>query len=217
MYQFSPITERIGRLRDKVRDRVIIADPAKSRIKREAQAKYKNYPPVVQKPAESLYVISHMPIDIVEDEYFAGDVGNQNWGASSGAMWAMMDVEHTWIMQEDGLYHAPDTDEYSHQKLAISPENLKELRDDMAKNRPTGPMVRAEQWLPEGAQDLYQLQATPFGRPGGFGVLMPPGHLTPGFQTILKRGYGDIRKQAQDWLDEHKGNVMGNDMGKYMF
>ena len=27
MYQFSPITERIGRLRDKVRDRVIIADP----------------------------------------------------------------------------------------------------------------------------------------------------------------------------------------------
>ena len=217
MYQFSPITERIGRLRDKVRDRVIIADPVKSRIKREAQAKYKNYPPVVQKPAESLYVISNMPIDIVEDEYFAGDVGNQNWGASSGAMWAMMDIEHTWIMQDDGLYHAPDTDEYSHQKLAISPENLKEFRDDMKKNMPTGPMVRAEQWLPEGANEVYQLQATPFGRPGGFGVLMPPGHLTPGFQTILKRGYGDIRKQAQDWLDAHKGNVMGNDMGKYLF
>ena len=40
MYQFKPFTERIARMRDKVRDRVIIADPAKSRIKRDAQAKY---------------------------------------------------------------------------------------------------------------------------------------------------------------------------------
>ena len=219
MYQFKPFTDRIARMRDRVRDRIIIADPAKSRIKAEAQAKYKNYPPMLQKPAESLYVISHMPIDIVEDEYFAGDVGNKHWGAANGSMWAMMDIEHTWPMGEDGLYHAPDDDPlYSHQKLAISPEDLKEMREDMRKNMGAGgPMVRPEQWLPEGADELYRLEAAPFGRPGGFGVLMPPGHLTPGFQTILKRGYGDIRKQAQDWLDARKGNIMGNDMGKYMF
>ena len=219
MYQFKPFTERIARMRDRVRDRIIIADPAKSRIKSEAQAKYKNYPPMLQKPAESLYVISHMPIDIVEDEYFAGDVGNKHWGAASGSMWAMMDIEHTWPMGEDGLYHAPDDDPlYSHQKLAISPEDLKEMREDMRKSMGAGgPMVRPEQWLPAGADEVFRLEATPFGRPGGFGVMMPPGHLTPGFQNILKRGYGDIRKQAQDWLDARKGNVMGNDMGKYMF
>ncbi len=219
MYQFKPYTERIARLRDKVRDRIIIADPVKSRIKNEAQAKFKNYPPMVQKPAESLYVISNMPIDIVDDEYFAGDVGNKHWGAANGTMWAMMDIEHTWPMGEDGLYHAPDDDPtYSHQKLAISPEDLNEMREDMRRSMSAGgPRVRAEQWLPQGAEELFRLEATPFGRPGGFGVLMPPGHLTPGFQNILKRGYGDIRRQAQDWLDEHKGNVMGNDMGKYMF
>ena len=47
--------------------------------------------------------------------------------------------------------------------------------------------------------------------------MLPPGHLTPGFQNILRQGYGDIRKQAQDWLDAHEGNIMGDDMGKYMF
>ena len=217
MYTFSPVTDRIERLRGKVRDRIIIADPSKARIVREAQAKYKNYPPILAKPSESLYVIQHMHTDIEEDEYFAGDVGNKHWGAASGSMWLMMDIEHTWPMGEDGLYHAPDDDPtYSHQKLAISPEDLKEMREDMKKNMQPG-MVRPETWLPQGADELFRLEATPFGRPGGFGVLMPPGHLTPGFQTILKRGYGDIRKQAQDWLDERKGNIMGDDMGKYEF
>ena len=188
MYTFRPVTDRIERLRGKVRDRIIIADPSKSRIVREAQAKYKNYPPILAKPAEALYVIQHMHTDIEEDEYFAGDVGNKHWGAASGAMWLMMDIEHTWPIGPDGLHHAPDDDPtYSHQKLAISPEDLKEMREDMKKNMQPG-MVRPETWLPQGADELFRLEATPFGRPGGFGVLMPPGHLTPGFQTILKRG-----------------------------
>ncbi|MBR3060761.1 MAG: hypothetical protein IKG89_09150 [Oscillospiraceae bacterium] len=217
MYTFRPVSDRIERLRGKVRDRIIIADPSKARIVREAQAKYKNYPPILAKPAEALYVIQRMHTDIEEDEYFAGDVGNKHWGAASGTMWLMMDIEHTWPIGPDGLHHAPDDDPtYSHQKLAISPEDLKEMREDMKKNMQPG-MVRPETWLPQGADELFRLEATPFGRPGGFGVLMPPGHLTPGFQTILKRGYGEIRKQAQDWLDERKGNIMGDDMGKYEF
>ena len=41
MYQFKPVNERVARLRDKVRDRLIIGDAEKSRIKAQAQAKYK--------------------------------------------------------------------------------------------------------------------------------------------------------------------------------
>ena len=218
MYTFKPFSERIGRLRDKVRDRIIIADPEKSDIKATAQAMYKNYPPMLAKPAESLYVISHMHMDIEEDEYFVGDVGNRHWGAASGAMWARMDIEHTWPMGDDGLYHAPDDDPlYSHQKLAISPEDLAVFRERMKKQMEAGPQVRPQQWLPAGSEELFRLECCTFGRPGGFGVLMPPGHLTPGFQNVLKSGYGAIRKQAQDWLDARKGNIMGDDMGKYQF
>ncbi len=219
MYQFRPVTERIARLRDKVRDRVIIGDAVKHLIKREAEAKYKEYPPVVQKPAESLYVIERMPVDIEEDEYFAGDMGNKHWGAQNGPLWILMcDIEHTWPMGEDGMYHAPlDDPFYSKQNFAMAPEDLKALQEDMKRQMGT---VRPEMWLPQGAEELYCLQAAPFGRSGNKGsanVLKSPGHMTPGFQHILARGYGDIKKQAQSWLDAHKGNVQGDDMGKCLF
>ena len=113
MYTFSPITPRIARLRDKVRDRLIVADVSKSRIKKQAEAKYKDFPPVVRRPAEALYVIENMPIDIVEDEYFAGDVGNKGWGAHMGQLWATLcDIEGTWPLEADGMYHAPDDDPF---------------------------------------------------------------------------------------------------------
>ncbi|MBR5709042.1 MAG: hypothetical protein IKX41_06620 [Oscillospiraceae bacterium] len=218
MYEFKPVTDRIARMRDKVRDRLIIADSEKLRIKAEATAKYRNFPPVIKKPMESLYVISNMPMDIEEDEYFVGDLGGKNWGGSSGRMWLSADIEHTWPIEADGLHHAPDDDPlYSHQKLAVSPEELKKLREISAEQAREFGGIRPEQWLPDGADQLFSLQACTYGRPGGFPVLMMPGHLTPGFQTILRRGYGDIRKQAQDWLDAHLGNVMGDDMDKYLF
>ncbi|MBO6011456.1 MAG: pyruvate formate lyase family protein, partial [Oscillospiraceae bacterium] len=218
MYEFKPVTDRIARMRDKVRDRLIIADSEKLRIKAEATAKYRNFPPVIKKPMESLYVISNMPMDIEEDEYFVGDLGGKNWGGSSGRMWLSADIEHTWPIEAEALNHAPDDDPlYSHQKLAVSPEELKKLREITAEQAREFGGIRPEQWLPDGAEQLFSLQACTYGRPGGFPVLMMPGHLTPGFQTILKRGYGDIRKQAQDWLDERQGNVMGDDMDKYLF
>ncbi len=218
MYTFKPCTERIVRMRDKVRDRVIVADAEKARLKLEATQKYHNFPPMLEKPYESLYVISKMPIDIREDEYFAGDLGNKGWGAAHGTMWIMADIENTWPIEADGLHHAPDDDPlYSHQKLAISPADLKELRDIFKQQMSVYGNFMPEEWLPDGALDFFKLQASDYGKVGGFPTMLPPGHLTPGFQNILKRGYADIRKQAQDWLDEHEGDVQGDNMGKYMF
>ncbi|MBQ8831566.1 MAG: hypothetical protein IJ017_08205 [Oscillospiraceae bacterium] len=218
MYTFRPYTDRIARMRDKVRDRVIVADAEKARLQHEAKQKYYNFPPMLQKPYISLHVISNMPIDIREDEYFVGDMGNKGWGAAFGHMWLMADIENTWPIEEDGLHHAPDDDPfYSHQKLAIHPDDLKELRRIFKEQMSVYGQQIPEEWLPDGAREFFALQATDYGKIGGFPVMMPPGHLTPGFQNILKRGYGDIRKQAQDWLDEHEGNVQGDNMGKYMF
>jgi formate C-acetyltransferase len=205
-------------MRENVRNRVIVADAEKARIKLEAMKKYRKYPPMLQKPFESLHVITNMPIHIREDDYLVGDMGNKGWGAANGMMWLMADIENTWPIEEDGLHHAPDEDPtYSHQKLAISPEDLKALREIAAEQVTLTGGWFAEEWLPDGALDFFKLQASDYGKIGGFPTHLPPGHLTPGFQNILKKGYGAIRKQAQDWLDAHEGNIMGDNMGKYMF
>ena len=129
MYEFRPIADRIERMRAKVRDRLIVADAAKARLQLEGTQKYFNYPPMLAKPYISLHVLSNMPIDIVEDEYFAGDMGNKGWGDAKCMFWLWVDIENTWPILEDGLHHAPKDDPlYSLQDLAISPEELKELR-----------------------------------------------------------------------------------------
>ena len=148
MYTFKPCTERIERMRDKVRDRVIVSDAEKARLKLDATQKYHNFSPMLKKPYESLYIISKMPIDIREDEYFAGDLGNKGWGAANGTMWVMADIENTWPIEADGLHHAPDDDPlYSHQKLAISPAELKELRDILTQQRAAKGNGMPEEWL----------------------------------------------------------------------
>jgi len=219
MYTFKPICDRIERIRVAVRDRLIVADAEKEQIRAEAFHLYKNYPPMLQKPYVSLYVIQRMPIDIPEDEYFAGDMGHKGLGEANGMMWChLADIEHTWPIEADGLHHAPEEDPlYSHQKLAISPEELKKLRALQKQELDANGGIFPLEWLPDGAQEFFNLQATDYGKIGGFPLMLPPGHLTPGFQNILKRGYADIRKQAQDWLDAHEGNVMGDDMSKFIF
>ena len=68
MYTFRPYTERVARLRDAVRDRLMVADAAKSRLQLEALKKYRKYPPILQTPYISLYVLERMPLNIQEDE-----------------------------------------------------------------------------------------------------------------------------------------------------
>ena len=219
MYQFRSITPRIERYREKVRNRLIIGDAAKEKLKYEAEIRYQNFPPMIQKPMISKYVIENMPIDIQEDEFFVGDMGGKNWGDSHALSWVFMaDIENTWPILEDGLHHAPMDDPiYSKQLLAIAPEDVKELRGIIQKKIAANDGIRPEEWLPDGAREFFALQASDYGKIGGWPVMLPPGHLTPGFQNILKRGYADIRREAQEWLDAHEGNIQGDNMGRYMF
>ena len=218
MYTFRPHTDRVERLRAAVRDRVIIADAAKPRLQLEALKKYIKYPPMLQKPYISLYVLERMPISIQKDEFFFGDMGNKSWGGGDGMMWLRADIEHTWPIQEDGLHHAPvDDPAYSRQLMAIAPEDVKELREIAMEMARIQGGWDSPDWLPDGVEEFFALQAGPTGKIGGWPIYLPPGHLTPDFQNILRDGYGKIRKKAQDWLDEHEGNIMGDDIGKYMF
>ncbi|MCL1834762.1 MAG: hypothetical protein FWG48_01260 [Oscillospiraceae bacterium] len=214
MYQFRPYTERIWKMRERIRDRVIRASPDKLRLRLEAAEKYEGIVPLIQRPMQSLHVITNMPIRIEDDDYFVGNLGNKYFNGSSGMMWLMANIEKDWPMKEDGLYHSPDHFEL---RLAVSPEDLKELRELAVGMRRGGGMFGRGEWLPDNAGQFIELGASDYGIPGRPGALTPPGHLTPGFQHIIRKGYGAIRKQAQDWMDEREGNLMNDDMRKYMF
>ncbi len=64
MYTFKPYTQRVARLRDAVRDRLMVADAEKARLQLEAKKKYIRYPPMLQKPYISLYVLGRRPLNL---------------------------------------------------------------------------------------------------------------------------------------------------------
>ena len=180
MYAFKPYTERVARLRDAVRDRLIVADAEKTRLQLEAKKKYIKYPPMLQKPYISLYVLERMPLNLHEDEFFFGGLGNKGWGGAGGSAWLSVDIENTWPIGPDGLHHAPDEDPlYSHQRLAISPEDVKELRELAKAKAELEGGFEAQDWLPDGVQELFVLQANPSGKIGGWPIYLPPGHSWP--------------------------------------
>jgi hypothetical protein len=184
MYTFRPYTERIARMREKVRDRMIIADAVKDRLQLEASRLYRDFPPILKRAYSSRYVIERMPINIPEDEYFVGDMGTKHWGDAKGMFWLMADIENTWPIGEAGLHHAPDDDPlYSHQPLAISPEDLKELRAIADERMASNGYVIPEEWLPKGAKEFFALQASDYGKIGGWPVMLPPAILPPASRT----------------------------------
>jgi formate C-acetyltransferase len=202
-------------MRERIRDRVIRGDPERSQLKLEALRKYDGIEPLIQKPLQSLHVISNMTLRLEDDDYFAGSK-TVYFNGSSGAMWPLIvDIEKEWELREDGLYHCPPSYEL---RLAISKEDIDKIRDaapELAKYQ--GAMFGPDKWLPDGAEKFMKLGACDYGIPGRPGVLTPPGHLTPGFHKIIKVGYGAIRAQAQEWMDAREGDIMGDDMRKYIF
>ena len=62
----------------------------------------------------------------------------------------------------------------------------------------------AEAWQPDGYEEFVKLQ--PPATALCLMMIPPPSHRA---MKIINVGYGEIRKQAQDWIDAHKGNLLG--------
>ena len=93
-------------------------------------------------------------------------------------------------------------------------ENLCSIRDYWAGKTM---MDLGEAFKPDCLEELAALGADDYGGPQSAIFMIPAGHLTPGFPHIINKGYGAIKKQATDWIEAHTGNLMGEDMDKYMF
>ncbi len=219
MYTFRPATDRIKLLRQLIRDRVIRTDAERALITTESYKKNEHVVPIIKRPLAAYDVCSRMTVRVEDFEIIVGNKAgafcgsglNPEWG---GAGWIPEEVESgSWTLRDDGLYHNPDEEEL---KLTIAPEDVEALISirDYWKGRTV--TSTADAWQPDGYEELARLNVSSYAT--GMPLMwIPVGHLTPGFEKILKVGYAAIRGQAQDWMDAHEGNLMGEDMNKYMF
>ncbi|MCQ2452833.1 MAG: pyruvate formate lyase family protein, partial [Oscillospiraceae bacterium] len=219
MYQFRPVSERMKIMHERIRERVFHVDSERSLIVTKASQQYEHIVPTIKNALvframcqeQTTRVEDHEILVANNTKYFCGTQINPRWGG--GDMYVAMAEQGIWTMGEDGYYHNPETDEL---RLVMSPEDMANLKSvsDYWKGRTVGDL--ANSWQPEGYDELDRLGVRSFGAHMPI-LMMPAGHSTPGYGKILSTGYAALKKQARDWLDAHRNNLMGEDLNRSLF
>jgi pyruvate formate-lyase/glycerol dehydratase family glycyl radical enzyme len=220
MYEFSPVTERIKHMREIIRNRVVRNDAERMIIMTDAYKKYDGILPIIKRPLALLELCKRVSIRIEDFELIVAARGPHFFSSPQYPEWNMSDwvvdavQQEEWLLGEDGLYHNPNDEQIKH---TISPEDYEAIleRRDFWKTRKVG--VIADSWQPEYFSELKRLNVSSYAD-GGLGlVALPAGHLIAGYKKIIDTGYKAIRQQAQNWIDEHYGDLMGEDVNKYLY
>ncbi|MCQ2452522.1 MAG: hypothetical protein MJ075_05245 [Oscillospiraceae bacterium] len=220
MYQFRPVAPRVEAYHQRVRDRIFYPDSEIALITTEAFKKYETMVPLIRKCKVLYEICSKMTLRVEDDCLFVSNRGKSFAGIGPHVMWQGAG----WIprivgsgqwgeVQEDGYYHSPDEEML---KFRVHPDDLKALQDieEFWKTRTVTSI--ANSWMPEGYEDFCKLEVCK-NVPGADVMQMTAGHLTPGYPKLLSLGIAKVRKQASDWVAEHKYNLMGIDVRKNLF
>ena len=221
MYQFRPISPRIQEMRSRIRNRRVQLDAERARIITEEFKKHVTLVPTIRRPTITKAVAEQMTMRVEDFDVLAGNLGRffssscPNPAMRGDNLWIIQAIEKgEWYMGEDGLWHNPDTDDY---RIMAAPEDVEYMQSIAEFWKDKSFNTCGDGWAPDGLDELCRMGATKHNVFLKHLVGCRPGHLIPGHEKIINVGYGAIRKQAQDWLDEHRGNVMGDDVKKYLF
>lgn len=219
MYHFKSISDRVETMHRLIRDRVIQYDSERAIILTESYRKNEHVPPVIKRPLGTFDICSRMTVRVEDFEVIVGNKAKNFLGSCIYPEWGRyvwipdMVTNNIWEKRDDGLYHNPDDEPLA---LTIAPEDVEALISirDYWKGRDIS--AKADAWQPDGYDELCRLNVST-NVPGAPLMMMTAGHLTPGHRKIIHVGYAAIRKQAQDWIDAHQNNLMGEDLNRFLF
>ena len=219
MYEFKPVSERMQHFQQRIRDRVIQNDAERALITTEVFKKNERLAPMLLRPLVLKEMCARMTVLVEDEEMLVGNSARHFCGAGLepdwvGIGWVPDKIRSgLWTLREDGLYHNPDGQEL---KLSMAPEDYEALLsiEEYWSNRKYCDLMAP--WQPRGFEELARMECSP-ARIGDSFYKTASGHLTAGFAKIINVGYGEIKRQAEEWLDEHANDLMGDDAEKVLF
>ncbi|MGI6216329.1 MAG: pyruvate formate lyase family protein [Coriobacteriales bacterium] len=220
MYTFRSVTPRIEEMHQAVRNRFVIFDACKVKIMTESWEECGAMLPQLRHAKTFRKICEEMPKRVEDFEVLVGNMAANFCGNSINPEWEgpgyapqMFVGSGHWTLYDDGYYRNPEGSEV---RLGITKEDYDYLLDITPFWK--GKLITeiAAAWMPDGTEEMGRCDVSPTGSTMPI-IMLPTGHTTPGFQKILTLGYGKIRDDAQEWLDAHKMNMMGDDMQKGIF
>ncbi len=210
MYEFRSVSERVARLKERYRNTPFTLDAERALIVTETYRKHKHAPAAIIK-AQSLYdVCEQMTIRVEDDELIVGNIGRYYKGTT---MWPENDGMG-WLYDEleTGVF---DARRFQDEPMSFPQEErdlLYSIRDFWSDNCFT---VKMDAAMPEGSLSLVDAgvcMVWPFGNGS-----MPTGHLSPNYKKVIEKGFGAVRREAQQKLDAMRGRMYGDAAEKYYF
>ena len=115
MYEFSPVTERIKAMHERIRARVIEIDPERALIVTESYQRNENVPWMIKIPRATYDVCAKKTVIVEDDDIFVGNQASKFcassvWPEWDGAGWVLGEIANTdlWHEEEDGRLHRKD-------------------------------------------------------------------------------------------------------------
>jgi formate C-acetyltransferase len=219
MYQFREVSPKIQHLRQLVRDRVIQPDAEQTVLRTEAEKLYENVTPIIKRPLIMKYLCERLTLRVDDEMLFALNKGKYFMGATfmpdmgDGPSTVQMVRQGVWSKGDDGLWHSPPDAEVA---MQIAEEDVVAIEQTIPFWQTHILTLPGNVWQPDGYRDFVKLGCSAYDLDGPV-FLLSSGHIVPGWQKLLTTGFGAIRQQALDWMAEREGNLMGDDLEKYLF
>jgi formate C-acetyltransferase len=197
-------------LKELYRNTPFVLDTERALIVTESYRANRHKPPVLRKALALRDVCEKMTVRVEDDELIVGNIGKNYKGTT---MWPEDDgMEWLYDELESGVFDAREFQDEPMDFPAEERELLYTIRDFWKEHCFTAIMDEA---MPEGAMDIVDAGVCMV-FPAGNGR-MPTGHLSPNYRKVIEKGFGAVRREAQEWLDAHRGRMYGDDGEKYHF
>ena len=204
MYEFSPISARVARVRHRYRETKPKVCMERFRLVTEFYKANPGLPPMIKRAKNLLNICEKIPFLVNEDEVIVGELGSS---FRATALYPEYSVGWMWDEIRSGLFFERPLDPYD-----IDQEDVEYF------------MQQEDFWR---ANDLSRLttDALPpeFHDIVGNGVVTfrdkevaigPVGHFCANYDKAIRKGFGAIKQEAQAKIDGMKGRLYGNDAEK---
>jgi pyruvate formate-lyase/glycerol dehydratase family glycyl radical enzyme len=209
MFELKSMTPRVQKLRQIYRDTVPALDSERVKILTEFFQESRNEVPIIQRAKALHEILSKMAIRVETGELLVGNMaktfrGCCLWPEYGGLGWLIEELDSGVFDKKgikDGFMYMDNEDrEYVHS-----------VDDFWRKNCIAAKLSSA---LPD---ELHTLENTGVGLDSFTNGSAPSGHYNANYRKAVEKGFGAIKREAMEKLDEMSGNIGAHDPEKYFF
>ena len=207
MYKLSPLTDRVARIREKYRTTRPSICTARYRIVTEFYQENPQLQGILKRAKNFKSICERLPVLINEDEVIVG------WQAAKYRACALYPETSFSLFLDElkaGTIQLRDVDPYD-----IDPEDVEYILSTGDFWRKECLSAKVDEYIPPGYHKAAGNGVTTFGVKDT--CTSPIGHFTANFDKAMRKGFGAIRAEAQQKMDELEGVLFGNNVEKYNF